>query len=64
MKAPKIIAPQQATCPICRKPTATATRPFCSVRCSEIDLGRWFTESYVVPGPAPTLRDDDDDLTG
>jgi hypothetical protein len=38
-----------ATCPICGKPTAEATRPFCSARCSEIDLGRWFGEGYRVP---------------
>ena len=57
-------APKPATCPICRKPTVTAFRPFCCARCAEIDLGRWFTESYVVPGPAPGRTDDDDDLTG
>ncbi len=37
-------------CPICRKPMATATRPFCSPRCASIDLGRWLSEAYVVPG--------------
>ena len=37
-------------CPICRKPAQPATRPFCSPRCAEIDLGRWMTEQYVVPG--------------
>ena len=54
-------------CPICRKPAQPAFRPFCSLRCSEIDLGRWFTESYVVPGSSPGrdgISDDDDDLTG
>jgi endogenous inhibitor of DNA gyrase (YacG/DUF329 family) len=37
-------------CPICRKPASPATRPFCSARCADIDLGRWLTEQYVVPG--------------
>ena len=38
-------------CPICRKPAAPASlRPFCSERCRQVDLGRWFTESYAVPG--------------
>jgi len=37
-------------CPICRKPASPATRPFCSARCADIDLGRWLTEHYVVPG--------------
>ena len=35
-------------CPICKKPTVEATKPFCSKRCADIDLGRWFGESYAV----------------
>jgi endogenous inhibitor of DNA gyrase (YacG/DUF329 family) len=43
-----------ARCPICGRPAAEATRPFCSVRCADIDLGRWFGESYRLPAePAP-----------
>lgn len=37
------------TCPICEKPAATAYRPFCSKRCADLDLGRWFTGSYRIP---------------
>ncbi len=37
------------SCPICRKPAATAYRPFCSRRCADVDLGRWLTGSYVIP---------------
>jgi endogenous inhibitor of DNA gyrase (YacG/DUF329 family) len=37
-------------CPICRKPAAGATAPFCSSRCADIDLGRWLSEQYVVSG--------------
>jgi len=37
-------------CPICRKAASAPTRPFCSGRCADIDLGRWLTEHYVVPG--------------
>jgi len=41
-------------CPICGKP-AEAPRhlPFCSGRCRQVDLGRWFGEVYRVPGPPP-----------
>ncbi|PZW44849.1 hypothetical protein C8P66_11315 [Humitalea rosea] len=39
-------------CPICRRPMVEAFRPFCSDRCRQVDLGRWLTEAYVVPGPA------------
>ena len=39
-----------APCPICSKPGSDAHRPFCSSRCADIDLGRWLTEQYVLPG--------------
>ena len=41
-----------ATCPICRKPTDPALRPFCSKRCADLDLQRWFTGRYAIPGKA------------
>jgi uncharacterized protein len=37
-------------CPICGKPAVEATRPFCSPRCRDVDLNRWFSGTYVVPG--------------
>ena len=40
------------TCPICRKPTDPAYRPFCSRRCADVDLGRWLTGGYAVPAAA------------
>lgn len=36
-------------CPICRKPSEQAYRPFCSKRCADIDLHRWLNGSYAVP---------------
>ncbi len=38
------------TCPICGKPSQPATRPFCSKRCRDVDLNRWLSGAYVVPG--------------
>jgi hypothetical protein len=43
-------------CPICGKPTAEATKPFCSPRCRDVDLNRWLSGTYVVPG-----REDDEE---
>ena len=37
-------------CPICRKAAASLTHPFCSPRCAQIDLGRWFGGQYAVVG--------------
>ena len=36
-------------CPICGKPAEVRWRPFCSKRCADIDLNRWFTGAYAVP---------------
>lgn len=46
-------------CPICQKPSTEASRPFCSPRCREVDLNKWFTGSYAVP--AVELDDVDDE---
>jgi endogenous inhibitor of DNA gyrase (YacG/DUF329 family) len=47
MSAPSL-APEKP-CPICGKPAAEATRPFCSKRCADIDLNRWLSGVYTVP---------------
>ena len=36
-------------CPICHKLFVDDKySPFCSKRCADVDLGRWFTEQYAV----------------
>lgn len=45
-------------CPICGKEADAAYRPFCSKRCADIDLARWFTGGYAIAG-----RDEDDNAT-
>jgi endogenous inhibitor of DNA gyrase (YacG/DUF329 family) len=37
-------------CPICGKSAVEDYRPFCSKRCADIDLGKWFSGSYSVDG--------------
>jgi endogenous inhibitor of DNA gyrase (YacG/DUF329 family) len=39
-----------ARCPICDKPVEAPYKPFCSRRCADVDLQRWFSGGYVVPG--------------
>ena len=56
-------APEHAmadpSCPICRKLAPPSKyRPFCCKRCADVDLSRWLSGTYVIPG-AP-LEDDDD----
>ncbi len=58
------------TCPICRRPlpdneTAARFRPFCSKRCTDIDLGRWLNGTYAIPSTDNTdsdaLSDEDEE---
>lgn len=37
------------SCPICSKPTASGYHPFCSRRCADVDLARWFRADYAIP---------------
>ncbi|MCH9806722.1 MAG: DNA gyrase inhibitor YacG [Alphaproteobacteria bacterium] len=37
-------------CPICAKPSLHDYRPFCSRRCADVDLSRWLSGRYAVPG--------------
>ena len=52
------------TCPICAKETAERYRPFCSRRCSEVDLQRWFTGAYAIPAALDEGAEDDDEKDG
>ncbi|WP_279479089.1 DNA gyrase inhibitor YacG [Aureimonas sp. SK2] len=38
-------------CPECGRPSERATFPFCSPRCKDVDLHRWLSGAYVIPGP-------------
>jgi uncharacterized protein len=37
-------------CALCGKPQDQAYRPFCSKRCADVDLHRWLSEGYAIPG--------------
>jgi endogenous inhibitor of DNA gyrase (YacG/DUF329 family) len=45
-----------AKCPICGKPAERSFRPFCSKRCADVDLQRWFSGAYAIP----VVEDHDD----
>ncbi len=50
-----------AACPICRRPAKTDFRPFCSKRCADVDLSRWLSGVYVIPGGGADADEDGDD---
>jgi endogenous inhibitor of DNA gyrase (YacG/DUF329 family) len=48
-------------CPFCRKETAwedNPFRPFCSERCRLLDLGKWASENYRIPGDKKDLPEE------
>ena len=49
--------PPPKPCPVCGKPAVTGTLPFCSKRCRDVDLNRWLSGTYVIPG-RPTDPED------
>jgi endogenous inhibitor of DNA gyrase (YacG/DUF329 family) len=52
-------AARQKPCPICGKPALDASRPFCSERCRDVDLNRWLSNSYAIPGRPEADEDAD-----
>jgi hypothetical protein len=54
----QIKKPPTRRCPICGRPASRTTLPFCSARCRDVDLNRWLSGNYIIPG----RRDDQDDV--
>lgn len=44
-------------CVICGNPKDAKYRPFCSKRCADVDLNRWFSGGYAIPA----MQEDDSD---
>ncbi len=51
------------SCPICKRAPEAAYRPFCSKRCANVDLSRWLSGNYVIPGDEPADTWDEDTPT-
>jgi len=52
---------RNGNCPVCDKATAPEFKPFCSRRCSNLDLGLWLDGKYAIPAVEPP---DESDLEG
>lgn len=46
-------------CVICGKPQDPKYRPFCSRRCADVDLNRWFSGKYAIPAVEEDEPDDE-----
>lgn len=41
------------SCPMCKAASDQAYRPFCSKRCADLDLAKWFNGSYATASRDP-----------
>ena len=49
---------RKASCPLCQQPVEASHTPFCSLRCAQLDLGKWLSGDYAIP--AHEAMDDSD----
>jgi hypothetical protein len=42
--------PTSDRCPICGRTADAHYHPFCSRRCADVDLSRWLSGTYAIPG--------------
>jgi endogenous inhibitor of DNA gyrase (YacG/DUF329 family) len=56
---PPAVRVTAAKCVRCGAPVQARTRPFCSERCAEIDLGQWAAGAYRIPTPEQGPGEDD-----
>ncbi len=52
---------KQNECVICGRPAGGRYRAFCSQRCADQDLAKWFGETYRVPLETPPANEDEID---
>jgi uncharacterized protein len=55
---------RERRCSICGKPVVERYRPFCSKRCADVDLARWLSGNYVIPGGNQDTDEDGDSAPG
>ena len=48
-------------CPVCGRAASAESRPFCSPRCAQVDLGRWLSGGYAIPGGPEEATSQDDE---
>lgn len=54
-----VSARKDRKCPICGKPADEKHLPFCSKRCAQVDLNRWLSGAYAIPGKQPEGDEDE-----
>lgn len=47
-------------CVVCGKPQDAKFKPFCSKRCADVDLNRWFSGGYAIAAEEEDAPDESD----
>jgi len=63
-KGPERRPKQLRPCPVCGKAALPDFFPFCSKRCTDIDLNRWLSGAYAIPVKPEEEEDESADETG
>lgn len=50
------------SCPSCDAISNREFYPFCSKRCSNLDLHRWFSQSYAIPAESADEKSNAENL--
>ena len=62
-QAAQVVPLKSTKCPTCGEPAQAGHKPFCSVRCANVDLGRWLNGDYRIPtDEAPGEADMEGDM--
>ncbi|KCZ62795.1 hypothetical protein L53_09460 [Hyphomonas sp. L-53-1-40] len=54
--SPKSVQPKCSQCQ--KNPISAQYRPFCSKRCADVDLNKWLSEGYAIPGAPADVADE------
>mgnify|MGYP000495258347 CR=1 FL=1 len=57
-KTAKVVPLKNRKCPTCGAPAAVEFKPFCCKRCADVDLNKWLSEGYAIPGAPADVADE------
>jgi uncharacterized protein len=45
-------------CPLCKRASVAAHKPFCSATCRNRDMHKWFSDGYAIPADSGEEEDE------
>tara|TARA_S200000501_G_scaffold228400_1_gene214174 strand:+ start:414 stop:632 length:219 start_codon:yes stop_codon:yes gene_type:complete len=50
---------KRSKCPICKNVSNKKNFPFCSIKCADLDLGKWFEGRYIISDPLNNIEENE-----